>query len=195
MTETTLRQPLKDGRHFRLKENEAHVWRVVDPSTSEPKGVQLTIAFGLHATSPCKFFTDDGKTFWSATFDADGGCLKVTKKEIETDAEKLEPLKKAFAIWHAASGHSDRRKVIRKQCEDLRTLLNSLSPQTSVLHHLQVVTSIQAKSQTAPDKEIQGVEDDLNDLLLVLRYAQAADGQMMINQERFEQFLADVTCD
>src|SRR5580704_3192992 len=95
---------LQDQRNFRLEENRAWVFRVVE--NGQPVGVRLDVAFGPFARPPRKFFTnDDGQTFVRAVFDQEDGCLKIDLNEPETKSDTLKTLQQVFKVWHGASGH------------------------------------------------------------------------------------------
>jgi hypothetical protein len=137
------------------------------------------------------FTNDDGNTFQRAAFGNASGCSKIEQEGREEDLETLQTVRKFFTIWHAASGHSDRRAKVRDTCAGLIELLSSISQTCQTLPYLQDVGSISEASQTATDDEFQQVHGRLTALLLNLTTRDAGDGEGIISPSRFEQFLSD----
>src|SRR6266852_1594566 len=164
-----------DERDFHLAENRALVCRVVAEATGRTVGVMLTVCpFGV---SPRNYFTsDDGGGFRHAALSLEPNCcLNIELNAPEDTPETVSTLRQVLATWQAASGHSQRRAIVRDTCLGLIDLLKSLS-QTPISPHLQDVGNIHAGSQSAPDNELQHVEDELAALLKRLRAIDAADG-------------------
>jgi hypothetical protein len=154
---------LQDMRHFRFRETRALVFRVVN-ECRQTVGVCLEeVPF---AGANRKHFTDDdGDTFQRAAFGNATGCFVIERKGLEEDFETLATVRELYTIWHAASGHSDRRVKVRRTCAGLMELLNSISQSCQTLPYLQDVGSISEASQTASNDEFQQVEDRLTALL------------------------------
>ena len=178
-----------DERNFLLGENGAWVCRLVAEATGQTVGVQLKVLFGPFGVSREYFTRDDGGRFRHAASSLQLNlCLNIELNASEDNPETVSTLRQVLATWQAASGHSARRAIVRDTCIGLKELLNSLS-QTPTLSHLQDVGSIYFRSQSAPDADLQQVEDELTALLARLRAVDAADGEKIISPARFEQFL------
>jgi len=177
---------MQDTREFLLQENRVWASHIVEGSST--LGVRLEIVPRVGRMG--EFLTsDDGRTFQRAVFDADYGNLKIIRSGVEGNPDALKTLQRAFKVWRAASGHSDRRAKVRRTCNGLMELLGLPFQTCQTLPYLQVVGSISEASQTAPDDEFQQVEDRLTDLLRSLSETDAGDGEGIINPTRFEQFL------
>jgi hypothetical protein len=178
-----------DERNFLLRESRAWVCRLVAEATGQTVGVQLKVMFGPFGVSREYFTCDDGGRFRHVASSLQLNlCLNIELNASEDNPETVNTLRQVLATWRAASGHSARRAIVRDACIGLKELLNSLS-QTPTLSHLQDVGSIYFRSQSAPDNELQQVEDELTGLLRRLRAIDAADGEKIISPARFEQFL------
>jgi hypothetical protein len=167
-----VRTPVRktDDRNFHVAENTAWVCRVVAEATGRTVGVKLSVLFGPFGVSPRDYFTsDDGGNFRHVALSlGTNGFLNIELNTSEENPETITTLRQVLATWQAASGHSERRAIVRDTCIGLRELLKSLS-QTPILPHLQDVGSIYTRSQAAPDDKLQEVEEELQALLKRLR--------------------------
>lgn len=169
---------MADERNFHVAENRAWVSRIIEEGTGRTVGIELKVWFGPFADSPPGYFTgDDGGSFRHATQTfGTNGILYIELNETEVNEGRVATLRQVLATWQAASGHSERRLVVRNTCKGLTELLKSLS-QTPILPRLQDVGRIQEQSQSAPDDTLHIVEEELAALERRLLAAEAQDGE------------------
>jgi hypothetical protein len=179
-----------DIRKLRAAENRTTVCRIVEESTGRPVGTQLHVSsFAAPGLSGIYFTSDGGDTFMHASVsDQPNGIQTIELTAPEANSKTIIVLRESLATWQAASGHNERRVVVRDTCIGLRELLASLQ-QTSTLPHMQDVGRIHNESQSAPDEKLRDVEDDLAALLTTLSALDAEDGEKVISQSRYEKFI------
>jgi hypothetical protein len=189
-TYTTVRTSVrKDAeRNFQVSGHTAWVCRLVTEDSGQTVGVRLKVLRPF-ACSPNDYFTNDaGNSFVQASNFFVSHGIDISLGEIEADTETITTLQQVFKTWESASGHSERRAVIRETCIGLRELFQSLT-QTPSLSHLQDVGRIEAHGQSLPDQSLQELEEQLTALLRHLRSLDAGDGEKILSPQRFEKYL------
>jgi hypothetical protein len=179
-----------DGRDFTVSGNRAWVRRFVSEESGQPVGVKLKIARPFECAVSNFFTSDDGSSFQRCENFFGKTNLIMSLGDVESDPETVTVLREALAVWKMASGHTDRRTVIRETCKKLGALLTSLSG-VSILPHVQDVSSIGNRSQSVPDATIAELEQELSALISRLRAIDAGDGKKILSPDRYEEFLAD----
>jgi hypothetical protein len=74
-------------------------------------------------------------------------------------------------------------------CVDLETLLRSVPKSVNIISYFQTVKSIQLRAVAADAEELLSLRNEFLELEDQLRFADADDGNKIINPERHKKFL------